>query len=179
MSASKGRATQVLAVAALVAVANAVPAQSNVDVAQRYSWGPNLGWIDWRGDGTNGAVFGERVASGHLYAANIGWINLGDGTPANGTAYANNSASDFGVNLDYTSNTSLVLLSGFAWSANAGWISFNVASTANRPRIDKTTGVLSGYAWGANIGWLPLDSTGSNVVINLPKGPPTDVWMMF
>ena len=47
----------------------------------------------------------------------MGWIHLGDGTPANGIRYQNNSASDYGVNHDGLGN-----LSGLAYGANIGWI---------------------------------------------------------
>jgi hypothetical protein len=42
-------------------------------------------------------------------------------------------------------------LSGYAWSDNIGWISFQ--STDQPVRIDET-GALSGYAWSDNIGWV-------------------------
>ena len=50
--------------------------------------------------------------------------------------------------------------SQFAWSENAGWISFSCANTAGCGEvsygitINTSTGVLSGYAWSENIGWL-------------------------
>ena len=57
-------------------------------------------------------------------------------------------------------------VSGFAWSSNIGWISFNckdssgasaLDSCASGPYgvdIDDTTGYFSGYAWSSNIGWI-------------------------
>ena len=53
-----------------------------------------------------------------------------------------------------------VALSGFAWSGNTGWISFNCANTGNCPTsnyvvsMDQDTGFLSGYALSDNIGWV-------------------------
>jgi hypothetical protein len=81
-------------------------------------------------------------------------------------------------------------LSGFAWSSNIGWISFNVsdcdtdgdgtyegasenggAAPAECPtsgtahdygvNIDKTTGNLSGYAWSENVGWVSFEESGT------------------
>ena len=50
-------------------------------------------------------------------------------------------------------------LSGYAWSSNIGWISFNcsdldVCSTSNYGVIMKDDYSLSGYAWNDNIGWI-------------------------
>ena len=78
---------------------------------------PTLAGWTCRGDTNNGAVIGEYVCSGYIYSANVGWINLGSGSPANGIRYQNNSAADFGVNQDGLGN-----LSGYAYGANIGWI---------------------------------------------------------
>jgi hypothetical protein len=42
----------------------------------------------------NGAVIGDYVCSGYIYAANVGWINLGSGSPTNGIRYQNFSAAE-------------------------------------------------------------------------------------
>src|SRR6266436_2166875 len=75
-------------------------AATTINATDKYAYGANLGWMDWRGDTNSGAVIGEYVCSGYLYAANIGWINLGNGSPANQIQYQNNSATDYGVNQD-------------------------------------------------------------------------------
>jgi len=101
---------------------------TTINVVNKFSYGANIGWMDWRGDTNNGAVIGEFVCSGFIYAANVGWINLGGGAPANGIRYQNNSATDFGVNHDGPKVDLLTgRLSGFAWSANCGWISLSNA----------------------------------------------------
>lgn len=60
-------------------------------------------------------------------------------------------------------------LSGFAWSDNIGWISFNCTNPGGScapdygVNIDPSTGNFSGYAWSENIGWIsfnPSDVTG-------------------
>src|SRR5260221_4791763 len=94
-------------------------AATTINRVNRCAFGPNLGWTDWRADAANGAVIGEYVCSGYIYAANVGWINLGGGTPTNGIYYQNLSASDFGVNQDGLGN-----LRGHAYGANIGWINF-------------------------------------------------------
>jgi hypothetical protein len=57
-------------------------------------------------------------------------------------------------------------LSGWAWSSNIGWISFNStdAGTGNNGvgtspnpyvvTVDPSTGAMDGYAWSSNIGWI-------------------------
>jgi len=125
-------------------------AATTIDTANKYAYGANLGWMDWRGDTVNGAVIGEYVCSGYIYSANVGWINLGSGAPANGIQYQNNSATDFGVNQDGLGN-----LRGYAYGANIGWINFE---NTGAPKVDLSTGKLSGYVWSANCGWICLSN---------------------
>ena len=79
-------------------LAGAVLAQSTVDPTLNQAWAANIGWTQWRPSAAAGVVIGEYVCSGGVYAANIGWMNLGSGSPANGIQYQNNSATDWGVN---------------------------------------------------------------------------------
>lgn len=141
----------------LVCAGLSLPAQSTINLTNRHAFGANIGWIDWRGDGTTGARIGEFVCSGLLYAANVGWIHLGSGTPANGIRYQNNSASDFGVNHDGLGN-----LNGLAWGANVGWLNFTnrdvAGSIFDAPKVDLATGRLSGFVFGANVGWISLSN---------------------
>src|ERR1039458_9346739 len=125
-------------------------AATTIDAANRYAYGANIGWMDWRGDTNNGTVIGECVCSGYIYSANVGWINLGSDSPANQIQYQNNSAADFGVNQDGLGN-----LSGYAWGANIGWVNFE---TNGAPRVNLLTGQLSGYVWSANCGWISLSN---------------------
>ena len=125
-------------------------ADTTINLANKYAYGANFGWMDWTGDGANGAVIGEYVCSGYIYSANVGWINLGSGAPANGIYYQNLSANDFGVNQDGLGN-----LRGYAYGANIGWINFDDTGAA---RLDLATGQLSGYAWSANCGWISLSN---------------------
>ena len=132
-------------------IAPAAFAVTTIDAGNHYAYGANLGWVDWRGDTTNGAVMGEYVCSGYLYSANVGWINLGSGSPANGISYQNNSATDFGVNNDGAGN-----LSGYAYGANIGWIAFE---TNGAPQINLKTGAFSGSVYSANCGWISLSNS--------------------
>lgn len=123
---------------------------STIHAANRYTYGANLGWLDWRGDTNNGAVIGEYVCFGYIYSANVGWINLGNSAPTNGIQHQNLSASDFGVNQDGLGN-----LRGYAYGVNIGWINFAATGT---PTVDLKTGRLSGYAYSANCGWIGLSN---------------------
>lgn len=129
----------------------AVRAGTTIDPANHYAYGANIGWIDWRGDTNNGAVIGSNYCSGFIYSANVGWIKLGAGSPLNGTSYQNNSAADFGVNVDIIGN-----LTGYAYGANIGWIAFEAKGA---PKVNLSTGRLSGYAYSANCGWISLSNS--------------------
>jgi len=131
-------------------LAQSTSAQSTINTGNRFAYGANIGWQDWRVDGANGAVLGEYVCTGYIYAANVGWINLGGGIPANGIHYQNNSASDFGVNHDGLGN-----LRGYAWGANIGWVNFE---NQGAPRLDLGTGKLIGSIYSANVGWISLSN---------------------
>src|SRR5947199_5005503 len=94
-------------------------ATTAINATNKFAYGANLGWVDWRGNTNSGAVIGEYVCSGYIWAANVGWIHLGSNAPANGIQYQNNFASDYGVNHDGQGN-----LRGYAYGANIGWINF-------------------------------------------------------
>ena len=133
-------------------------AATTIQPTNSFAYGANIGWINWRGDVTSGAVVGEYVCSGSIWSANCGWISLGSGTPVNGIQYGNASATDFGVNLTghvVSGGVPPAQLRGFAYGANIGWINFE--STGN-PEISLSTGRLSGFAYSANCGWIDLAS---------------------
>jgi len=58
-------------------------------------------------------------------------------------------------------------VSGFAWSSNIGWVSFNCTNdnTCDTPNhnygvsIDPVTGNFSGYAWSPSVGWIDFAPT--------------------
>ncbi|MBI5387520.1 MAG: hypothetical protein HZA90_22910 [Verrucomicrobia bacterium] len=130
-------------------------AATTITDTNHFAYGANVGWMDWRGDTSNGAVIGEFVCSGYLNAANVGWIHLGGNAPANGIRYQNNSGTDYGINHDGLGN-----LRGYAYGANIGWINFE---STGAPRVDLATGRLSGYAYSANCGWISLSNAAAVV----------------
>lgn len=144
-------AAAIFSIALLQPAATVRAVTTTIDATDRYTWGANIGWLNWRGDTNNGAVIGDYVCSGCIYAANVGWINLGSGAPTNGIYYQNLSANDFGVNQDGLGN-----LRGYAWGANIGWINFE---NTGAPKVNLRTGVISGSVWSANCGWISLSNS--------------------
>jgi hypothetical protein len=156
-----------MALSTLVQLPLTAHATTTIDATNRYAFGANIGWMNWRGDTNNGAVIGEYVCSGSLYSANVGWISLGNGAPLNGIQYQNASTNDFGVNHDGFGN-----LRGYAYAANVGWINFE---TNGAPHVDLTTGKLSGAIYSANCGWISLSNGFAHVqTTTIPAGADTD-----
>ena len=83
---------------AFLAISPVSWAASTINATNPYSYGANIGWMNWRPSAADGVTIGEFVCSGWIYGANVGWINIGDGTPDNNIQYSNASATDFGVN---------------------------------------------------------------------------------
>jgi hypothetical protein len=136
---------------AILGTSVALHATTTIDLVNRYAYGANIGWMDWVADTNDGAVIGDYVCSGFIYSGNVGWINLGTGSPTNGIYYQNVATNDFGVNNDGLGN-----LTGYAWGANIGWITFE--QTYGKPKVNLLTGALSGYVWSANCGWISLNN---------------------
>ena len=64
-------------------------------------------------------------------------------------------------------------VSGWAWSSNIGWISFNCTNLISclvsdyGVNIDPDTGLISGYAWSENIGWVSFNEAD---LVGCPSG---------
>jgi len=146
-----GRSVTAIAVGSTHNLVLASPSSSTVTPASRTSYAANFGWLDWRWSATaaHAPVVTSALLSGKVYAANPGWIDLGNGLPANGIRYSQ-TAGDTGVNHDGAG-----ALTGFAYGANIGWIRF-AQSWNHAPRIDLTGGEMTGYAYAANCGWIGL-----------------------
>lgn len=137
---------QLLLVALLSAACCGARGQSTVDAAHPYAYGANVGWLNARPSASDGAVVGLAYCTGFLWSPTCGWIGLGS-TPTNGWRYTQSSAADWGVNHDGEG-----ALSGFAYGANIGWITFE--QSYGKPRVDLRTGALTGFAWSPSIGWI-------------------------
>ncbi len=158
-------------VAIIAALPAAALAQSNVTPASKFAWGENEGWLNWRdaNAGTQGAREYPLFLAGYVWSENAGWINLGKGVVGACGQYpsaANQTGANFGVNLTRDlANPARLLLNGYAWGENTGWINFGggALATPAQPAYIQTggTGLLSGrlrgYAWSENTGWINLD----------------------
>ena len=180
---SENRSTRtrtIVSLAVLAALAAPALAQSNIHPSNKFSFQENCGWFNWRDSGNPATSQGVLVAgtflSGFAWGENIGFINFGDGTPANGVSYANPTTGpiagipDFGINLDPATGN----LTGFAWGENVGWINFNGGALATPPqpaRIDAAAQRLRGFAWAENIGWINLDLTEAGKFVGVPTCP--------
>ena len=142
-------------------------ASTSINAVNYQAYGANMGWLNARGDVTGGAVLGQFYSWGYIWGANVGWISMGSGTPANGWQYSNAASGDWGVNHDGVGN-----LRGMAYGANIGWINFE---DTGDPQVDLLTGNLSGYAYGANVGWISLSNSQAFVQTDfLDAGPDSD-----
>jgi len=160
---------RLITLAASMLIAPAALGQSDVDATNKYAWGENIGFMNWRDAGdpasSQGVVFNGDHLAGWIWGENIGWIHVGDGAGP----YSNTSGTDFGVNVDPSTGE----LSGYAWAENVGWINFGTTPTigADGARLDLAAERFRGFAWGENIGWVNLDD--DTVFVSL--GEPADL----
>lgn len=127
-----------------------VAAQSNFDPDHSLLNVDSIGALQWSPAIELAASINQYYASGYIYAANIGWISLG-AAPLDKLQYRNNSAEDFGVNVNSSG-----ALRGYAYGANVGWINFE---PVGNPRVDWISGRLAGRVWSPNLGWINLENS--------------------
>ena len=135
----------------LVAVAQAQT--GNIDSVNKWAWGTNIGWINFRPSHGGVTVYEDHL-EGYAWGENVGWIRLGSYTGGGSYTYANTTKDDYGINRDPSGN-----LSGYAWGTNIGWINFLPAHGG--VAIDPITGSFTGYAWGENVGWISFKNSGA------------------
>lgn len=128
--------------------------QSNISSSNKYAWGENIGWTNWRdADAANQGVRVEVSSGyvfGYIWCENVGWINTGNG----GGPYANMDNATYGINIGVDG-----YLNGFAWGENIGWVNFGTESLIGTQgaRYDSSAARFTGFAWGENVGWINLD----------------------
>lgn len=163
-------------VAVLLGSATVSQAASSIVPGSETAHAANFGWINglWDPAAPAGLVVTDHFIAGHAYAANVGWVDFGDGAPTGTSGQYRQTAGDIGVNHDGSGG-----LAGYAYGANIGWIFFD-PSIAEPPRIDLASGTFSGYAYSANCGWVNLASLQTVIaevvaplaqVITFPKPP--------
>lgn len=68
-------------------------------------------------------------------------------------------------------------LSGYAWSSNVGWLSFNSANETaaiGSHSVDRdASGNLNGYAWSPNIGWVKFGALETQTMPTISAAPGT------
>jgi hypothetical protein len=129
-----------------LALRGVVYAAGNIDAVNKYTWGTNIGWINFNPTYGGVTVYADHL-EGYAWAENIGWIRLGTYTGRSTHTYANSAAGNYGINRAAGGQ-----LSGYAWSTNAGWINFS--PTHSQVTIDPATGAFDGYAWAENVDWI-------------------------
>jgi len=135
----------------------------------------------------SGVVNTYHNVYGWAWSDNIGWMsfNCKNDYNGNGTMGPDYMAeledrcddSNYGVDIA----TSTGIFSGYAWSDNIGWISFNQSDLTNCPSapcnasVNLTTGKITGWAKAINAtpgdndyGWISLD--GTNYGLNIGDG---------
>ena len=64
-------------------------------------------------------------------------------------------------------------ITGYAWSENIGWISFNCKNSVSPipcevsnygVKIDEISGNFSGYAWSENVGWISFEPNDTEII---------------
>lgn len=128
------------------------PITDTGDNAHGFAWNSNYGWISFNSsdcdpdcDGAGGLCTSEGTVPG---------------CPAAGTIF-----HDYGVKIDLITGA----FSGYAWSSNLGWISFNRIETGNPPEDDISptqTGAIAQLDSGSSPaqvkGWANILSLGGN-----------------
>jgi hypothetical protein len=135
-----------IAVVVLCLVPVAQAAAGNIDAVDKWAWGTNVGWINFRPTHGGVTVYDDHL-EGCAWGENVGWIRLGTHTGGSPYTYANTTKDNYGVNRDANGN-----LSGYAWGTNVGWINFNPSDS--QVTTDPATGSFDGYAWGETVGWI-------------------------
>lgn len=132
-----------------------------IDPNHKFSWGENIGFMNWRdaNGGLSGIEVSGTILKGYIWCENVGWVRIGDGSPASPGKYANavvNGTLDWGVNIAFNGD-----LFGLAWGENIGWVNFDTRPTltihGKQARLDSLGLRFRGYAWAPNVGWINLD----------------------
>jgi len=71
----------------------------------------------------------------------------------------------FSKNIKFSRADASNNMSGYAWSANVGWVSFNCTNDDScgvsnyGTSLDSVTSHFSGYAWNSSVGWISFNET--------------------
>jgi len=129
----------------------------NIDtesVGQHYAWNDAIGWIDFHANTT--VEVNAAELRGYINSVAIGDIALNCATTPAGNTCAT---------INFKVNNSTGNLSGWAWSDNIGWITFNCSdigvcgSFPYEVTIDRAgnESLFGGWAWNDVIGWISFN----------------------
>ncbi|MCP6719243.1 MAG: PKD domain-containing protein [Patescibacteria group bacterium] len=132
-----------------------------------WAWSENIGWISF--NSINCDVNGNGIYEG-----------VSEGAPAG--CPTSGPVNSYGVNIDTATGT----FSGYAWSENVGWISFNESELTLCPtgtcraEINLSTNEVSGWARALNYGdgwdgWIHLRDTSYGILRN-PSANELEDW---
>ena len=159
-----------------LAVLAAAPGLSGSSLAPGWAWSENAGWVRITVEGEAPPQASENCLSGFIFGESVGWIHMGDGSPASGSRYSNASPGDYGVNRDG------MALSGWAWGESLGWIDFDpmglaplglptILDTSSFPR--STSGPMAAATWWTGTPGIPLNAISVYATPSTPKGSST------
>ncbi len=108
-----------------------------------------------------------------VFGTNYTFASTTDGTIDTTNRYAymeSGSWIDFGSTQGNVYITDSAL-TGYAWSAEYGWISLNCSNDSSCSTVDYKVsndgnGILSGYAWSETFGWIDFKPTNGGVTID-------------
>ncbi len=136
-----------------------------------YAWNDQVGWIDFAYPGGNVKApsrAGDFTGLAYILS-DQSWIALN-------CLSTETCAVNYKVSSDLNGD-----LSGWAWSENYGWISFNCSTDESclsftyGVTMDSNTGELGGYAYSENIGWISFNCNtggvgGTDICDSYPPG---------
>jgi hypothetical protein len=129
-------------------------AQSNINTIERWAWNDVIGWLDFRYAANPNVVVTSSEVQGYALSS-VGFISLN-------CAYGP-PGSD--CTIPYSVTNSNGVLSGWGWSDQIGWVSFNCNNSgignqcgSSNYGVTITNGNFQGWAWNDVIGWLSFDS---------------------
>jgi hypothetical protein len=123
----------------------------NANVSQHMAWNDFIGWIDFYA--TNNIMVNSANLTGYA-SSSVGYISLDCHTSPAGNICG---TSNYQVLNDGTGN-----LSGWGWTDDYGWISFNCSNTGSCGTSNYSTyidanGNFQGFAWNDFIGWIDFN----------------------
>ncbi len=137
----------------------------SVDNVSGWAWNDKYGWISF--NSTNCDIDGDGTYEGASE----------DGGPAPADCPSSGTVNDYGVNIDPTTGD----FSGYAWSSNLGWISFNRSDTGNPPSNDPGggSGPIAQYNSGDNkiYGWAKILALGIDGWLRFDHGQANEVYV--